>query len=123
MAERVIDLVGAVARAQEQDLARLRGPDPGRAEAHQAEELGRALAHVAERDAELIEIDRAPALRRRMEPGGIELLAGAARGELVTRDAPQIGGVHEQLALGDAHRQEVGDVVVGHGVVTMWRAT
>jgi hypothetical protein len=59
MTERAVELVGGVALAQEQDLAGLGGPDAGRPQAHEAEELGGVLAHVGERDAELIEIDRA----------------------------------------------------------------
>jgi len=35
----------------------------------------------------------------------------------MSRDAAQVRGVHEQLALSDAHRQEIGDVVVGDGVL------
>jgi len=64
VAERAIDLVGSVARAQEQDLARLGAPDAWRPEAHQAKELGGVLAHVVERDVELVEVDGAPSLRR-----------------------------------------------------------
>jgi len=75
------------------------------------------LAHVGERDAELIEIDRALALCRRMEACGIETQAGAARREFVACDAAQVGGIDEEFVLGDADRQEVGDVVVGHSVV------
>ena len=111
--QREIDLLGAVARAQEQNLAGLGHPHPGRAEAHQAKELGGTLAHVAEREVELVEIERWPSLWRGVQPGGVEPQARASRAELVARNAPEIGGVHEQLALGDAHRQDVGDVVVG----------
>jgi hypothetical protein len=41
----------------------------------------------------------------------------ATRGELVPRNATQVRSVHEQLPLGDAHRQEIGDMVVGDGVL------
>jgi hypothetical protein len=34
----------------------------------------------------------------------------------VARDAREIGGVNEELALGDADGQDVGDVLVGDGV-------
>ena len=96
MTERAIDLVGVVALAQEQDLARMRAPHARRVdEAHQAKELGRVPAHVVERDVELIEIDRGPTLRRWVQPGRIELEARAARTELVARDARQICGVDE----------------------------
>jgi hypothetical protein len=117
VAERAIDLVGGIALAQEQNLARLRAPDARRPEAHQAEELRGVLAHIVERDVELVEVDGTAPLRRGMESGRVELEAGAARAELVARDAPQVGGVHEQLALRDPHGQDVSDVVVGNGVV------
>lgn len=52
-----------------------------------------------------------------MQALGVELEVRATRGELVPRDAAQVRGVHEQLSLGDAHRQEVGDVVIGDGVL------
>ena len=57
--ERAVEFVGGVALAQEQDLVGLGGSDAWRPQAHETEELGRALTHVGERDAELIEIDRA----------------------------------------------------------------
>jgi hypothetical protein len=117
VAERAIDLVGGIALAQEQDLARLRAPDARWAEAHQTEELGGVLAHVVEREVELVEVDGTASLWRGVESGRVELEAGAARAELVARDAPQVGGVHEQLALRDAHGQDVRDMVVGNGVV------
>src|SRR5262249_57091860 len=65
---------------------------------------------------ELVEIDGAFAARGRVVAGGVELVAGAARGELVAGDAAEVGGVDEQLALGDAHGQDVGHVLVGDGV-------
>ena len=95
VAERAVDLLGGVALTQEQDLARLRAPDPRCAEAHQAEELGRAGAHVAERDVKLVEIDRTPSLWRGMESGRVEPQSRTAWRELVASDAPQISGVHE----------------------------
>lgn len=61
-----IDLFGAVALAQEQDLPCLPRPRARRASTDEAEELGGALAHAVESDAELIEIDGALALRRRV---------------------------------------------------------
>ena len=70
----------------------------------------RALAHVLEGDAELIEIDLgrlsadADASRR------VELEASAARRELVPRDAWRVRRVDEELALRDAHGQDVGHV-------------
>ena len=51
-----------------------------------------------------------------MRAGRRDVRAGAARRELVARDAAQVGGVDEELVLGDAHGQEVGHVLVRHGV-------
>src|SRR5262249_14783449 len=75
-----------------------------------------ALAEALERGGELVEIDGALAPRGRMVTRWIELVAGTARGELVARDATEVGGVDEQLALGGAHGQDVGHVLVGDGV-------
>ena len=58
-----------------------------------------------------------------MQPGGVEPEPLAAGGELVARDAGEVGGVDEELALGDADGQDVGDVVVGHGVALPSQAT
>jgi hypothetical protein len=44
VAQRRVELLGAEALAQEQDPSRLRGPHAWRSAAHEAEELGRALA-------------------------------------------------------------------------------
>ena len=51
-----------------------------------------------------------------MRAGWSDILAGAAWGQLVSRDAPQVGGVDEQLVLGDAHGQDIGDVLIGDSV-------
>ena len=95
VAEREVDRVGGITLAQEQDLAGLGGPDAWRSQAHEAKELGGVIAHVGERNAELVEIDRAPALRRRVKPCGVEAQAQAARRELVARDTAEVGGIDE----------------------------
>jgi hypothetical protein len=115
--ECLVDLLGAIALAQEQDVSRLGTPHPRWRLAHQAKELRGALAHVCERDVELVDVDGTMAFVGGVEARGVEPKSGAARSELVACDARQVGGVHEQLALGDAHGQDVGDVVVRHGVV------
>lgn len=69
--ERSVDIGGAEALAKQQDLPRLRAPDAGRAEAHEPEEGRGALAHSFEGHLDLIEVDRALALRRRMELGRV----------------------------------------------------
>ena len=99
-----VDVGGAEALAQEQDLACLRAPDARRAEAHQPEECGGALAHSLECHLDLIEIDGTLSLGQRVEAGGIELQALAARDELVARDAREVRGIDEELSLGHAHR-------------------
>ena len=71
---------------------------------------------LLEGDAELVEVDGALPAGPRVEPGGVEPEPLAAGRELVARDAGEVGGVDEELALGDADRQDVGDVVVGDGV-------
>lgn len=58
-----IDLLGAVALAQEQDLPRLPRPNSRGTSADEAEEVSGALAHAVEGDAELIEIDGGLSLR------------------------------------------------------------
>jgi hypothetical protein len=112
-----IDLVGGIALAQEQNLARLRAPDARRPEAHQAKELSGVLPHVVERDVELVEVDGTSSLRRGVEPRGVELEVGSARTALVARDAPQVGGIHEQLALRDVHGRMSVTWSIGNGVV------
>ena len=111
-----VEVVGGEALAEQEDLARLVSPDPRRPGAHEAEEAGGVLAHLLEGDAQLIEIDGALPPGARVKPGGVELEPSAAGRELMARDAGEVGGVDEELALGDADRQDVGDVVVGHGV-------
>ena len=91
VAEREVDRVGGITLAQEQDLAGLGGPDAWRSQAHEAKEFGGVVAHVGERDAELVEIDRALALCRRVKPCRVE--AQAPRRELVARDTAEIGGI------------------------------
>jgi hypothetical protein len=111
-----IDIGGGIALAQKQDLARLMGPDTSRAGAHQAKEGGGALAHLLEGAAQLVELERALALRKRVQAGRVEPQALAARRELVAGDAAQVGGVDEELALGNADGDDIGDMLVGYGV-------
>ena len=117
VAQGLVDLLGAIALAQQQDVSRLDAPDTWRALAHQVKELDGVLAHVCERDVELVDVEGALSLVVGVQAGGVEPEPGAARSDLVARDAAQVGGVHEQLALGDADRQDVGDVVVWDGVL------
>ena len=116
MRERSVEVLGGIASAEHEDAARLVTPDARGARAQQAKERGAAGPQAVERHRELVEIHRAPAARRWVESRGVELLPGAGRRKLVTGDARKVGGVDEQLALGDAHGQDVGHVVVRDGV-------
>src|SRR5690606_35550708 len=64
----------------------------------------------------LVEVDGRPAGATAVQVIGIEVEMTASFGELVACNAGEVGGVDEELALGDAQRQDVGDVVVGHRV-------
>lgn len=81
------------------------------------EEVVSTLSHLLEGLGELIEIGNALALRRGMDPRRIDLHAGAASGDLVMGRKGEIGAVDEELVLGDAHGQDLGDVVVWDGVL------
>jgi hypothetical protein len=116
MCECVVDVIGGVALTEQQNLTRLIPPGSRDTEAHQTKEGGGALAHSLEGDEELVEIDRALALSRRVESGGVELEAFAASRKLVARDALQVGCVDEELLLRDPHGEDVRHVVVGNGV-------
>lgn len=116
VAERGVDVGGREALSQEQDLTCLVSPVSRRSRAHQAKEARGMLAHVFEGDAKHVEVDRCLSLRSWVESGGIEPESLAARGELVACNAGQVGGVDEELLLGDADGEEIGDVVVGDGV-------
>lgn len=69
MAERSVQVARREALAQQQDLPRLMTPDAHGSGAHVTEEARRALAHLLEGDAELVEVERAPSLRGRMDSG------------------------------------------------------
>ena len=116
VAERGVEIGGGEALAEQEDLAGLVAPDPRRPGAHEAEEARGVFAHLLEGAAELVEVHEAVAARARVEPGRVEPEPLAAGRELVACDAGEVGGVDEELALGDADRQDVGDVVIGHGV-------
>ena len=82
------------------------------------EEVSSPLAHALEGDAELVAVERVLVrLGWGMQPRRVELVASATRSELVASDAPQIRRVDEELALRDAHRQDVRDVLVRDGVL------
>jgi hypothetical protein len=103
------------ASRHDKDAARLVPPDARRTRTQKPEEAGTTRTQTFKGDGELIEIDRALATRGWMEACRVELASGAARGELVASDAREVSGVDEQLALRDAHRQDVCHVVIRDG--------
>ena len=117
VAEGGFEVCGRVALAQEQDLARAEGAVAREGGGKPREEGGRGGAHLLERGAQLVEIgDAGAVLPAAVDALRVDVLAGAARGERVARDDAQIGGVDEELVGRDAHGQDVGDLLVGHGV-------
>lgn len=114
--ERGVDVGGGIALAQEEDLARLVAPEPRHAEEHQSKERGGLLAHARECNVELLEIEWTLSLWLGMKTRRIELQSLAATNELVARDASQIGGIDEELVLGNAQGKNVCDLVVGDSV-------
>jgi len=114
--ERGIEVLRLEAGAQDEDTAGVMGPDARRPGAHQAEERGAALTDAVEGAGELVEIESALAPRRRVETLGIDHAPRATGSELVTSNALEVGTVDDELALGDAHGEQIGDVVVADGV-------
>lgn len=116
VSERAIEVSGVEPPAQEEDLSGVMAPGACRPGAQEPEESCGAVAEAGERCGELVEIDWALPPGGLVEAGGVSFRTGAARRELVARDAREIGGVNEELALGNADGQDVGDVLVGDGV-------
>ena len=116
VAEGGVEIGGGEALSEQQDLARLMCPQARRPGAHEAEEAGGVPSHVLEGDTELVEVEGALLSGPGVEPGRIEPEPLATGDELVARDAGEVCGVDEELALGDADGQDIGHVVVGHGV-------
>lgn len=111
-----VETVGFVALAEQQNAPGCVTPETLTSRAEALEELGGVFAHLFESGAKLVEISGGSALGAGVKAVGVEGLCSATRSELVARDATEIGGVDEQLALRDAYREQIGDVVVGHGV-------
>lgn len=91
-------------------------PGARRPGAQEPEESCGAIAEACEHGGELVEIDRALPPGWLVEASRISFRTGAARRELLARDALEIGGVNEELTLGNADGQDVGDMLVGDGV-------
>lgn len=116
MCERGVEVGGVVALTEHENLSKLVNPLANWAGAREQEKVVGTLPHLVEGHAELIEIDRTVAARRWVVTMGVELVAAAAWSKLVSSDTAQVGGVHEQLVLGDANREDVGHVVVWNRV-------
>lgn len=117
MSEGGVDVFGGVACTQEQDLASLMARGGLRTTAaHQSEKLAGALPHVGESDLELVQVHGALALGLRVKPGGIELEPLSTTYKLVTGDTFKISRVDEELALGNADRENVCHMVIGHRI-------
>lgn len=116
VAERGAQVVGRVAGAQEQELAGVVAGEARRRGGEAGEEGGGVLAHVVEGLAQLVEVGAVP-VPWRVDPLRVDVEPRAPPRQLVARDAAQVGGVHEELALRHAHRQDVGHVVIRHRVL------
>lgn len=114
--ERRVDILGGVTLAQEQDAPGAVAPLARGCGAEPPKELCGVLAHLLEGRANLIEVDGRASAITSMETLRIDLQATSSWSELVGCNALEIGGVHEELALGDAYGEQIGDVVVGNGV-------
>ena len=104
VSERRVEILSGIPLAQQQDLTSLMSPDAWGPRAQETEEVGGLLAHPAEGGAELVEVDRALALRGRVQALGVEPEPSAAGRELVSCNAREVGGIDEELLLGDADR-------------------
>jgi hypothetical protein len=116
MGKGAVEVSGVVALPEQENLPELARPLAHRTDACEQKEITTTLPHVLEGNAQLIDIDGTLAPWGRVIAVGIEFVAGAAGSELVSSDATEVSGVHEQLVLGDANRKDVGHVVVGNRV-------
>ncbi len=115
MGERGAEVGGGVALAQEQDLASVVAGEAALGGGEAGEEAGSVEADVGEGLLDLGEVGAA-AIPGWVDELRIDVHPSAARREFVARHEPEIGGVDEELVLGDADREDLGDVVVGDGV-------
>jgi hypothetical protein len=119
--ERRQQVGGIVAVAQRQHLARVVAGRAGRVLLQRRQEGGGRLTESAEGASQLVECRAALGMWWTMSvDNGLQL--GTPRQQRVARDTAQIGRVDEQLLLGDAHRQDVGDVRVGQRIPIALRA-
>lgn len=116
MTECRIDIVGRVALAQRQNAASVVAPLSRGSNTELTNELSGVVSHLLESSAELVGLDRGATDSVSMEALWVESLAESSGDQLVHGDAHQVSAIHEQLSLGDADGQDVGDVVVWDGV-------
>ena len=103
---------GVVTFAQSKNLARVVSGRAMFAFLERDQEGGGRGTEIGEGAAQLVEIPAALSMSWTMSvENGLEL--GATRQQRVAGDTAQIGLVDEQLMLGDAHREDIGDVLVG----------
>lgn len=106
---------GGVALAQEQDLAGVVAGEAALRGGEAGEEARPIDADAGEGLLDLGEVGAA-AIPGRVDELRVDVHAAAARCELVARDEPEVGGVDEELVLGDADGEDLRHVVVGYGV-------
>lgn len=75
-----------------------------------------ALAHLREGVLELLKIGGGTATRGAMKVHRVEVEASTLGRELMLGNEAEVGGIDEEFLLSDPHREDLGDVVVGHGV-------
>ena len=111
-----VEIFGRVTLTEQEDPARLPAPLSRWRGGQLAKKLMGALAHALESIRELILVHGGLSNGTMMKPPGIQAESATASHELMGRYAFEIGSVDEELALGDAYWQDVGDVIVRDGV-------
>ncbi len=106
---------GVVAFAQGQHPARVIASRAVLVFFERGEKGGRWITKIGKGAAQLVEIRPVLGVARAVPIENGSAL-GTARQERVARDTGQVGLVDEQLVLGNAHREDLGDVLVGKRV-------
>lgn len=104
-----------VALAEEQDLAGVIASEAALRGGKAGEEAGAVGTDVGESLLDLVEVG-ASAIPGRVDELRVDVHSPAARCELVAGHEAEVGGVDEEFVLGDADRENLGDVVVWDGV-------
>lgn len=106
---------GGVTLAEEQDLASVVAGEAALGGGQTSEEAGAVDAHVGEGLLDLGEVGAAT-IPRWMDELRVDVHASTAWSELVARNESKVSGIDEELVLGDADGQDLGDVVVRDGI-------